>query len=202
MSIEIKISKRLIPYTLAYKFLQKRVDSLKRGKGRGLIWILEHPISYTSGVRGVKEDVLDKNIKIIKTNRGGKITLHSPGQKIVYFAINISKKKDIRKFVNKIENCIIKLLKKYRIKGNNDKKNIGVWVKGKKIAAIGIRVSRWIAFHGCSINLNNNLKLYAKINPCGLDSKNITTVEKEIGFVPKNFEKELIKIFKKDFSYY
>ena len=167
-----------------------------------MIWILEHPISYTSGVRGEKEDILDKKRKIIKTNRGGKITLHSPGQKIVYFAINISKKKDIRKFVNKIENCIIKLLNKYRIKGNNDKENIGVWVKGKKIAAIGIRVSRWIAFHGCSINLNNNLKLYDKINPCGLDSKNITTVEKEIGFVHKNFEKELIKIFKKDFSYY
>ena len=97
-----------------------------------MIWILEHPISYTSGVRGEKEDILDKKIKIIKTNRGGKITLHSPGQKIVYFAINISKKKDIRKFVNKIENCIIKLLNKYRIKGNNDKENIGVWVKGKK----------------------------------------------------------------------
>ena len=138
MNIEIKISKRKIPYKIAIKILKKRVDIIQSGKGRDLMWILEHPTIYTAGIRSQKKEILDKNIRVVPTNRGGKITLHNPGQKIIYFALNLNKrKKDIRNLINVIENCIIKFLKLYDIKATADKKNVSIWVKKKKIAAIG-----------------------------------------------------------------
>ena len=199
MSIEIKISKKRIPYKMAMLYLNKRVEEVKNGTNRELIWILEHPTTFTAGVSFNKKEILDKKINIIKTNRGGKITLHNPGQKIVYFVIDLNKrKKDIRKFINSIEKSIIQFLKIYKIKAKNDKKNIGIWVKNKKIAAIGIRVSRWVAFHGCSINISNNLNQYLKINPCGLDNKKVTSVLKLISFKPQKFENNLANIFIKN----
>ena len=134
MTLEIKISKKLIPYKSAFKFLKKRVNSLKKQKGKDLLWILEHPLTYTGGIRSKKNEILDKKIKIIETNRGGKITLHNPGQKIIYFVLNLNnKKKDIRNLVKQIEVSIVEFLKLYEIKSYTDKKNIGVWVKGKKL---------------------------------------------------------------------
>ena len=196
MSIEIKISKKLVSYEKAMLFLNKRVEEVKFGRNKEIIWILEHPTTYTAGVSFNKNEILDKKIKVIKTNRGGKITLHNPSQKIVYFVINLNKrKKDIRKFINCIERSIIDFLKIYRIKANKDKKNIGIWVKNKKIAAIGLRVSRWIAYHGCSINIANNLNQYLKIIPCGLNNKEITSINNEKKILPKNYEEKLASIF-------
>ena len=104
MSIEIKLSKKPIPYEKAMLFLNKRVKEVKNGDNKELIWILEHPKTYTAGVSFKQNEIIDKNIKIIRTNRGGKITLHNPGQKIIYFVINLNnRKKDIRKFINTIE---------------------------------------------------------------------------------------------------
>ena len=168
MNIEIKLSKRRISYKIAMNYLNKRVEEIKQKKKSDLLWILEHPKTYTAGIRYNSNEVLDKNIKIIKTNRGGKITLHNPGQKIIYLALNLNnRKRDVRKLIDIIEDSIIEFLKIYKIEGKKDKKNIGIWVKGKKIAAIGLRISKWIAYHGCSININNNLNEYLKINPCG-----------------------------------
>ena len=199
MNIDIKTSKRPIPYITAIKYLEKRVENIKSGKKRDLLWILEHPTTYTAGIRTHKSEILDPNIKIIKTNRGGKITLHAPGQKIVYFAINLNnKKKDIRNFINVIENSIIEFLKKYKINSKADRKNVGIWVKDKKIAAIGVKISRWVAYHGCSINIKNNLKYYRKIIPCGLDNKKVTSIKNEKNFRIVNVESNLIKIFTKN----
>jgi len=199
MPLEVKISKKLIPYKSAIKFLKSRVDSLKKQKDNDLLWILEHPLTFTSGIRSKKNEILDKKIKILKTNRGGKITLHNPGQKIVYIVLNLNKKKkDIRNLVKQIEISIIEFLKLYNIKGYADKDNVGVWVNGKKIAAIGIRVSRWIAYHGCSININNNLKHYKKIIPCGLDNSKITSVQNENKNKKINIERNLKIIFIKN----
>ena len=123
MSIEIKISKKPVTYKKAMIFLNKRVEAVKQGKKRELLWILEHPTTYTAGVSFNKKEILDNNIKIIQSNRGGKITLHNRGQKIVYFAINLNdRKKDIRKFIDVIENSIIKFLKTYNIEAKKDKK--------------------------------------------------------------------------------
>ena len=201
MSIEIKISKKPIPYVKAMFFLNKRVEEVKNGENKELIWILEHPITYTAGVSYKKSEIIDKKIKIIKTNRGGKITLHNKGQKVVYFVINLNfRKKDIRKLISKIEISIIEFLKILKIDAKKDKKNIGIWVKKKKIAAIGLRVSRWVAFHGFSINISNNLKEYLKIIPCGLNNKKITSVYLERKIIPKNYENKLVNIFIKNIN--
>ena len=198
MNIEVKISKLRIPYKKAIYDLEKRVEDVKKGLKKELIWILEHPTTYTGGIRSSENEILDKKIKIIKTNRGGKITLHNPGQKIIYFVIDLNKrKKDIRLLLNVIETSIIEVLKIYNINGSSDKKNIGIWVKNKKISAIGIKVKRWIAYHGCSININNDLSKYKKIIPCGLSNDRITSFDdlgvKNILNLNKNIKKIFVK---------
>ena len=199
MNIEIKISKKRISYKKAMLFLNKRVDEVKNGKKRELLWILEHPTTYTAGVSFNQKEILDKKIEIVQSNRGGKITLHNPGQKIIYFVINLNnRKKDIRKFINVIEKSVIQFLGAYKIIAKKDKKNIGIWVHQKKIAAIGIRVSRWVAYHGCSINISNNLNQYLKIIPCGLDNRKVTSIFKEKKIKPKNYENKLAEIFIKN----
>ena len=201
MSIEVKISRNKVPYKKSMFILEKRVEDVQKGLKKEFLWILEHPTTYTSGIRSSDNEILDKKIKIIKTNRGGKITLHNPGQKIIYFVINLNnRKKDIRKFINTIEVSVIEFLKFLKINAKKDKKNIGIWVKGRKIAAIGLRVSRWVAFHGFSINISNNLKEYLKIVPCGLDNKKITSVYSERKIIPKNFENKLVNIFIKNIN--
>jgi len=201
MSIEIKISQKRFSYKKAMLFLNKRVDEVKLGKNKELIWILEHPTTFTAGVSYSEKDIIDKRIKIIKTNRGGKITLHNPNQKIIYFVINLNnRKKDIKKLISAIESSIIEFLKIFKIHAKKDKKNIGIWVKNKKIAAIGLRVSRWIAFHGCSINISNNLSEYLKIIPCGLDNTKVTSINKEKNLKPVNYENKLANIFIKNIN--
>ena len=176
-------------------FMNKRVEEVKLGKNNELIWLLEHPTTYSAGVSFNKKDILNKNIKVIKTNRGGKITLHNKGQKIIYFVVNLNnRKKDIRKFISALENSILQFLNIYKIKAKSDNKNIGIWVKGKKIAAIGLRVSRWIAFHGCSINISNDLDAYKKIIPCGLSNKDVTSLKLENKRI-YNINKNLQKVF-------
>ena len=198
MSIEVKISRNKVPYKKSMIILEKRVEDVKKGLKKEFLWILEHPTTYTGGIRSSDNEILDKKIKIIKTNRGGKITLHNPGQKIIYFVINLNKrKKDIRLLIKTIEKSIIKLLKIYKINANSDRNNIGIWVKNKKISAIGIRIKKWIAYHGCSININNNLSYYKKIVPCGLSNKKITSFEdlgvKKVVNLNKNIRKIFIK---------
>ena len=134
---------------------------MKTGKGSELIWLLEHPTTFTSGIRFDKKDILNNKIKIFQTDRGGKITLHNPGQKIVYLVLNLNKRqKDIRKLINIIEKSIIEFLNFFGIKSYADKKNIGIWVKEKKIAAVGLRLKKWITYHGMSFNINPNLSYY------------------------------------------
>ena len=199
MNIEFKISKNPVNYKKALQLLEKRVNLVKGG-GRELVWFLEHPTTYTAGIRYKREEILDNSINVVKTNRGGKITLHNPGQQIVYFVINLNeRKKDIRNLVRQIENTIIKFLKIYKIESYADKKNIGVWVKRKKIAAIGIRVSRWVAYHGFSINIKNNLNDYKKIMPCGLDNRKVTSLKNEKK-IPIRIKKNLKKILLKHLS--
>ena len=183
MSIEIKRSKKLVNYNTAIKYLEKRVNDVASGKKPELLWLLEHSPVFTAGIRSKEKEILDKSIKIIKTSRGGKITYHGPGQKVVYFVLNLNKrKKDIRKLIRNIEKCIILTLAHFKINSFNDKKNIGIWVKHNseilKIAAIGIRVKKWIAFHGFCINISNDLNIYKKIIPCGINNKKITNIIK------------------------
>ena len=205
MKIEVKNSIKPIVYTEAIRVLEKRVDDVFKGKKSDLLWILEHNAVYTAGTSSIESDLLDKKVKIIKTNRGGKHTLHSPGQKVVYFVLNLNKRnKDIRKLVTNVESCIINILKEYKVKSFADKKNIGIWVKKnykiKKIASIGIRVKKWIAYHGFSINISNDLSMYKKIIPCGIKNKDITSLKK-IGVTQyKNIDRVIAKEFLNTFA--
>ena len=181
MIIEIKKSKKPVKYMDAIRFMEQRLLDVANNKSDELIWTLEHSDLYTAGKNYKEDEILDKTIQIIKTNRGGKITYHGPGQLICYFVIDLKKrKKDIRKFISLIEKTIIDTLCFYNIKTFADKKNIGIWYnkfsKTKKVAAIGVRVSKWIAYHGFSININNNLDKYKAIVPCGIKDKGVTNL--------------------------
>ena len=200
MNIEIKKSEKPIIYEDAKKMMEERLINLSKYKSNELIWTLEHPDVYTAGTSYSKSDILDKSIKILETNRGGKITYHGPGQLICYFVIDLKKrKKDIRNFISIIEKTIIMTLDFFDIKTFSDKENIGIWYKDeeriKKVAAIGIRISKWIAYHGFSINISNDLEKYNAIIPCGIKDKGITNLKKIKDQDYKELEKKLVEIF-------
>ena len=183
MDIEIKKSIKPIKYNLAIKELEDRLEMIIDKKSDELIWILEHEEIYTGGTSYKENEILDRSINLIKTNRGGKITYHGPGQIIYYFVINLKKRKiNIRKFISIIEKTIIDTLSEFKIDSFADKQNIGIWHQNKKeikkIAAIGIKVRKWIAYHGFAINVKNDLKKYNKIIPCGIRDKGITNLVK------------------------
>ena len=182
MNIEIKKSIKPIKYVDAIKFLEERLLEINSRQKGDLIWILEHEEVFTAGTSYKEKEILNKNINLIKTNRGGKITYHGPGQLICYFVIDLKKRqKDIRKFITLIEKTIIESLSEFNIKSFGDPRNIGMWVKDKgninKVAAIGIRISKWIAYHGFAINIDNDLSKYQNIIPCGISDKGVTNLK-------------------------
>ncbi len=181
MNIEIKKSIKTVKYNFALNKMERRLEELYNKKNRELIWLLEHEEVYTGGTSYKENEILDKKINFIKTNRGGKITYHGPGQLVCYFVIDLKKRgKNIRKLITNIENSIIKTLTEFKIKTFPDRKNIGIWYrdknKSKKVAAIGIKVRKWIAYHGFAINLSNDLDKYKKIIPCGIKDKDVTNL--------------------------
>ena len=182
MNIEIKKSIKPVKYDVAVKLLEERLLDINNSKKGDLIWLLEHEEIYTAGTNYKEDEILNKDINLIKTNRGGKVTYHGPGQLICYFVIDLKKrKKDIRKFITLIEKTIIESLSEFHIKSFGDPKNIGIWVDDrtniKKVAAIGVRVSKWIAYHGFAINISNNLTKYKNIIPCGISDKGVTNLK-------------------------
>jgi len=182
MNIEIKKSIKPVKYAAAIKLLEERLLDINIGNKTDLIWLLEHEEIYTAGTSYKENEILNKDIKLIKTNRGGKITYHGPGQLICYFVIDLKKrKKDIRKFITLIEKTIIESLAEFNINSFGDPKNIGIWVEDKekinKVAAIGVRVSKWIAYHGFAINIFNDLTKYQNIIPCGILDKGVTNLK-------------------------
>ncbi len=200
MNIEIKKSKKPIKYKVAIELMEKRLLDLSKNNSNELIWLLHHNDTYTAGTSYEEDEILDKSIPIIKTNRGGKITFHGPGQLICYFVIDLKKrKKDIRKFISIIEKTIIDTLLSYNIKTFADKKNIGIWYKDRrqilKVAAIGIRISKWIAYHGFSLNVENDLQKYDAIVPCGIKDRGVTNLKNIKKQDYKQLKKRLLKNF-------
>ncbi len=181
MNIEIKKSIKPVKYNFALNEMEKRLEELNNKKNCELIWLLEHEEVYTGGTSYKKNEILDKNINFIKTNRGGKITYHGPGQLVCYFVIDLKRRgKNIRKLITNIEKSIINTLIDFEIITFSDRNNIGIWYKEKnktkKVAAIGIKVRKWIAYHGFAINLSNDLNKYKKIIPCGIKDKDVTNL--------------------------
>jgi len=200
MNIEIKKSIKPVNYQDAIKLLEDRLSLVFHNKNKELIWTLQHNEIYTAGTSYKESEILNKSIKIIKTNRGGKITYHGPGQLICYFVIDLrNKKKDIRNFVCIIEKTIIQTLKDFNIETFADRKNVGIWIKNnkkvEKVAAIGIRVSKWIAYHGFSININNDLNKYKNIIPCGIEDKGVTNLKSIINQSYEDLDHKIINHF-------
>tara|TARA_B110000027_G_scaffold1650_1_gene1442 strand:+ start:941 stop:1561 length:621 start_codon:yes stop_codon:yes gene_type:complete len=181
MNIEIKKSIKPVKYDVAIKLLEERLMDINNNKKGDLIWILEHEEIYTAGTNFKENEILNKKISITKTNRGGKITYHGPGQLICYFVIDLKKrKKDIKKFITLIEKTVIESLSDFNIRSFGDPNNIGIWIHNNnninKVAAIGVRVSKWIAYHGFAVNISNDLKKYENIIPCGISDKGVTNL--------------------------
>ena len=182
MNIEIKKSVKPVNYFDAINLLETRLDQILKNKEKELIWTLSHNEIFTAGTSYNENEILDKSISIINTNRGGKITYHGPGQLICYFVLDLRNKRDVRKFITSIEKTIIQTLLYFGIETFSDKNNIGIWHNEKnklnKVAAIGVRVNKWIAYHGFAINIDNNLEQYKKIIPCGILNKGVTNLKK------------------------
>ena len=201
MNIEIKKSQKPVKYEDALSFMEKRLIEIDKNKSNDLIWILEHNEIYTAGKAYKEDEIIDKSIIIFKTNRGGKITYHGPGQLVFYFVIDLNKRgKNIKKIITAIEKTIINTLKNYDIKCFADQKNIGIWFEHKsgkidKIAAIGIKVKKWIAYHGFALNISNDLNVYNKIVPCGIRDRGVSNLIKIKKQNYKNIENDLIKNF-------
>ncbi len=205
--IEFKTSNKLVNYESSIEFMKCRIKQIQNNKKNELLWFLNHDHIYTQGTSADESEIINySNIRIIKSNRGGKTTYHGPGQRIVYFLINLNnRKKDIRKFIGVIENSLISYLAEYKIEAKSFKNRVGVWVtknnninfdKEKKIGAIGLRISKWVTYHGLSFNIRPNLKYYNNINPCGLKGYENTSLE-ELGITvsDEEFDERFKNIF-------
>ena len=198
-------SKDLVHFQDAFEFMQNRVEEIIAGKNPQLIWTLEHLPVYTAGVSAKDEDLLNAaEVPVFKTNRGGKYTYHAPGMKIIYLMLDLKDffapaSPDIAKFVEFLEKWVIAVLDEYGIKGEIRKNRVGIWVetpKGeKKIAAIGIKVKKWVTYHGIAINIDPDLRGFENIVPCGIKEFGVTSFADLKVEVKRNFDEVLKEKF-------
>ncbi len=205
--IEIKKSTELIDYESSLKFMKSRVLRIQNKDEMEMLWFLNHNHVYTQGTSANNDEIINlTDTKVIKTNRGGKTTYHGPGQRIVYFLLDLNKrKKDIRKFISVIEDSLIIFLDNFNIEAKSFSDRVGIWViksdnvkfdKERKIGAIGLRVSKWITYHGLSFNINTDLNYYNNIHSCGLkDYKNTSLKELGINISNNDFDEKFQNIF-------
>ena len=201
--VEWKISNSLIGYDYAISKMEKRVLNIKNNSRKELVWLLEHESIYTAGSSAKDQDLLNKNnIEIRYTGRGGQWTWHGPGQRVVYIMLNLKKRiPDVKAYVNALEEWVILSLNDFSVRGTRLLNKPGVWVENKnkkydKIAALGVRISSWVSWHGISINVNPDLKSYNNIIPCGNLDGGVTSLhnlKKEISM--KQLDKSLNKNF-------
>jgi lipoyl(octanoyl) transferase len=175
--VEWLISDQPIPYPDAVAMMESRVAGIADGRARELVWLLEHPPLYTSGTSGKTADLLDARLPIFQSGRGGQITYHGPGQRVAYVMLDLKRRRpDVRAYVASLEEWIIRTLAAFNIRGERREDRVGVWVarpdKGKgfedKIAAIGVRLRRWVSFHGIAINVEPELANFEAIVACGV----------------------------------
>ena len=206
-NIERLTTNKLIDYKDSIKIMEQRIQEIHQGTQNELIWFLNHNHIYTQGTSASNKEIIKNiNTPIIKTNRGGKTTYHGPGQRIVYFLLDLNKrKKDVRKFITTIENSLIKFLNIHNVEAKTFADRVGIWVtevhnkplvKEEKIGAIGLRLKKWITYHGLSFNINPDLNYYNFIHACGLEDYKITSLKKLGAKIPvEKFDEEFSKIF-------
>jgi lipoyl(octanoyl) transferase len=167
----------LTPYEKSLAFMEARADAIARGEARECVLLVEHPPLYTGGTSATPGDLLDRRFPVFETGRGGQYTYHGPGQRVAYVMLDLkARKQDVRAFVNALEAWVIAALQAFNLRGFTDPARVGVWVKRPdkgegsedKIAAIGIRLRRWVSFHGISLNVEPDLSHFTGIVPCGI----------------------------------
>jgi len=186
-----KISPGLTPYLDAVTFMENRADEIAKGRAGELIWLVEHPPLYTAGTSAKLRDLIDPNrFDVFQTRRGGQYTYHGPGQRIAYVMLNVGARgRDVRAFVKSLEDWIIATLARFDVQGERRQGRVGVWVVRPdkqpnvdgtpcedKIAAIGVRLRKWVSFHGISINVDPDLGHYDGIVPCGVADQGVTSL--------------------------
>ena len=205
-NVEWKISNTLINYDFAISEMQKRIVKIKNNTDNELIWLLEHSSIFTAGTSAKDEDLINNQVKTRRTGRGGEWTWHGPGQRVVYVMLNLKKRlPDVKAYVNALEDWIILTLEDFDIHGERLKNKPGVWVINKdnsydKIAALGVRISSWVSWHGISINVNPNLEQFKNIVPCGIKDGGVTSLynlENISSFqhLDNNLSKNFTKVF-------
>ncbi len=203
-NIEWRFSDKLVPFEEALAFMQKRVEEIIAETAPQMIWTLEHPAVYTAGISAKESDMLNKtDIPIFQTNRGGKYTYHCPGMKIIYVMLDLKKffapqKPDVARFVEFLENWVINILEEFGIKGEIRKGRVGIWVVDengveKKIAALGIKIKKWVSYHGIAINLNPDLAGFDNIIPCGIKEFGVTTMKEILGKIDEKKFNDLVQ---------
>ena len=202
-NIEWLVSKQLVHFDEALQFMQKRVEEIIEGKSPEMIWALEHHPVYTAGVSANDADLLNKTeIPVFKTNRGGKYTYHAPGMKIIYVMLDLKKffapeKPDVARFVEFLENWVIAILAEFGIKGEIRKGRVGIWVETaegeKKIAAMGIKIKKWVSYHGIAINIDPDMSGFKNIVPCGIAEFGVTSMKELVGKIDDQKFVELIR---------
>jgi lipoyl(octanoyl) transferase len=185
MAIEWIKTQGGVPYEQAIRMMEQRVADIIEGRADEAVWLLEHPPLYTSGTGARPQDLINTdNFPVFDAGRGGQYTYHGPGQRVAYVMLDLRKRgKDIRKFIATLENVIIDTLAVFGVKGERREGRVGVWVQNPdgsedKIAAIGVRVRRWVSFHGISINIDPDLSHYDGIIPCGIRDHGVTSLKK------------------------
>lgn len=214
-SLEWVFEDNLIDYSIALSIMESRAEEVFLNKKPQLIWFLEHKDVYTAGISAKKEDLISKNnIPVIMVNRGGKHTFHGPKMQICYLIIDLKrfflgKTPDISIFVKFLEEWVIEILKSFNIKGEIRQNRVGIWVVNKKneekIAAIGIKLKKWVSYHGVAINIAPDLNAFNNIIPCGIKDFGITSIEKIyqenlINFNYKKAQNKIINISKDKFE--
>jgi len=176
-AVEWLISKAPVPYLEAVAAMEARVADIAAHHAPELVWLLEHPSLYTSGTSGRDADLLDPRFPMYATGRGGQLTYHGPGQRVAYVMLDLKPRRpDVRAYVASLEHWIIRALAAFDVRGERREDRVGVWVKRPdkgeghedKIAAIGVRLRRWVSFHGISLNVDPDLTHFAAIVPCGV----------------------------------
>jgi lipoyl(octanoyl) transferase len=176
-AVEWLISDTPVPYPDSVAAMEARVADIAAGRAPELVWLLEHPPLYTSGTSGKAQDLLDPRFPIFDTGRGGQLTYHGPGQRVAYVMLDLKRRRpDVRAYVAGLEQWIIRTLAAFNVRGERREDRVGVWVarpdKGQgfedKIAAIGVRLRRWVSFHGIAINVEPDLGHFDAIVPCGV----------------------------------
>jgi lipoyl(octanoyl) transferase len=176
-AVEWRISDSPVPYPEAVAAMEARAADIASGKAAELVWLLEHPPLYTSGTSGRNEDLLDSRFPLFTSGRGGQLTYHGPGQRVAYVMLDLKRRRpDVRAYVAGLEEWIIRALAHFNVRGERREDRVGVWVKRPdkgegyedKIAAIGVRLRRWVSFHGIAINVEPDLSHFSAIVPCGV----------------------------------